>query len=416
MTGSVRARGLGKRFTRYDRERARTIKEHLLRGLNRARAQERFWAVREVSLNVAPGRMLGIIGHNGSGKSTLLRMIGGVMRPDTGAVETTGRVSGLLELNAGMHPELSGRDNILICGVVAGLTRREVMARMDEVIAFAELEAFIDSPVRTYSMGMKLRLGFAVAIHTDPGVLLIDEVLSVGDMAFQAKCLDRIRQHRDQGSAIILITHDLSQVTKLCTDAMWLRAGEIVARGEPEVLVGEYRAAMSSQTRERTPARLPETVTRGGTVLKINENRFGSLELEIGDVRLLDRQDHPLATIAAGDGLSIEVRFAAAADIRPIVGISIGTIDGEIRLDLNTLIDEVAMPDAEGLTSVRLDLDRVDLAPGEHFVNVGLFHPSWDYAYDYHWQVYPLTITDSIATGGVLSPPRRWLIGAPPTG
>lgn len=411
MAGSVEVRNLGKRFVRYEQQRPRTIKEHMMQGLRRSRISDRFWALRDVNLDVRPGKMLGVIGHNGSGKSTLLRMIGGIMRPDVGTIRTSGRISGLLELNAGMHPELSGRDNILIGGVIAGMTRREVLARMDEIIAFAELEEFIESPVRTYSSGMRMRLGFAVAIHTDPGVLLIDEVLSVGDMAFQAKCLERIRQHRNQGSAIILITHDLSQVEKLCDDALWLRGGQIVGQGAPDVLVGEYRAAMAQQTRDRTPIDLPERVTSSGVALRVHENRFGSLELEIEEVSLRNRSGHPVRSVEAGSPLAVHVRLGGAAGLTPIVGISIGTADGENIVDLNTLTDEVVMPATTQGSSIRLELDRLDLAPGEYFVDVGLYHPSWDYAYDYHWRVYPLEVTDKVRTGGMMSPPRRWIVG-----
>lgn len=412
MSGSVEVCELGKQFARYDQQRAGSLREAMRRGFRPARITEQFWALRNVSFKVQPGEMLGVIGHNGSGKSTMLRMVGGVMHSDVGSVTTTGRISGLLELNAGMHPELSGRDNILIGGVIAGLTRKQISARMDEVIAFSELEEFIDSPVRTYSMGMRLRLGFAVAIHTDPGVILIDEVLSVGDLAFQSKCLDRIRRHRDEGSAIILITHDLTQVEKLCTDALWLRKGEVVAQGRPDVLVGEYRAAMARDSRQRTPPSMPETVTSTGTILRAHENRFGSMEKVIEAVYLQDQFSKGVCKIATGDALSIAVKFSGGSGPVPIVGVSIGTVDGVNMLDVNTESDNVAISSSDKSNIIRVDLDRVDLTAGSYFVNIGLFHPSWEYAYDYHWQAYPLTITGSHGPSGKLSPPRSWIASA----
>ena len=412
MSGSVEVRDLGKRFARYDGPRASSIREAMRRGFRAAKVSDHFWAVRDVSFQVKPGEMLGIIGHNGSGKSTMLRIVGGVMRADTGSVVTTGSISGLLELNAGMHQELSGRDNVLIGGVIAGLSRRQIAARMDEIIAFAELEDFIDSPVRTYSAGMRLRLGFSVAIHTDPGVLLIDEVLSVGDLAFQAKCLDRIRRHRDEGSAIILITHDLSQVEKLCTDALWLRKGEVVAHGPPDVLSGEYRAAMAQQTRERTYSEMPDEISTGGIVLRAHENRFGSLEKKIDAVSLRDRSGAIVDAIETGAPLSIEVGFTEGGISAPIVSVTIATAEEIKCLDVNTEADEAILHDTGKKGVVRLELDRVDLAAGRYFVSVGIFPAGWEYAYDYHWHAYPLNITGSTEDVGKLSPPRRWTTNA----
>jgi lipopolysaccharide transport system ATP-binding protein len=410
MKGSVRASGLSKSFVRHDQQRPKTLKQHAMRGFRRGGVAERFWAVRDINFEVSAGRMLGVVGHNGSGKSTLLRMVGGVMRPDKGRVETSGKLSGLLALNTGMHAELTGRDNVLIGGVIAGLTRAEVQRRMDEIVRFAELEEFIDNPVRTYSTGMRMRLGFSVAIHTRPDVLLIDEVLSVGDMAFQAKCLDHVRRLKTDGCAIILITHDLSQAEKLCDEVLWMRHGEMVAKGAPEVVLGEYRVAMKRQTRERTPLDVPARATAGGAALQVNENRFGSLELEITEVKILDRAGFPTAEIESGAPLSVQIRFKGPPDLLPIVGVSIGSADGGEPVDLNTLDDEVSMQRTGEGGVIRLDLDRVDLTGGDYFVNVGLYHPNWDYAYDYHWRVYPLQVNSRWRTGGAVSPPRKWVV------
>jgi lipopolysaccharide transport system ATP-binding protein len=410
MTGSLKVSGLGKRFARHRDDRPRTLKEWLTRGWRSGRAPAGyFWALREVAFEIGSGEMLGVIGHNGSGKSTLLRLLGGVMKPEEGEVTATGRVHGLLELNTGMHPDLSGRENIYINGIVAGLTRDQVEQRFDDIVAFAELEDFIDSPVRTYSSGMKMRLGFAVSVHVDPGVLLIDEVLSVGDLAFQQKCLDRIRLFKEQGCAIVLITHDLSQVEQLCDRALWLRRGEVVAYGEPAVLVGEYKAEMSSETRRRTPVDIPGRVTAAGVTLTPNENRFGSLEAEIDDVRLLDARGNPVQSIEAGASLTVEVSFSAAklAD-PPLLSVSIGSDAHENYVDLNTDSDKVPLPLADAPRTVRLHLDRLDLQPGDYFVNVGLYERSWAYAYDYHWRAYPLGITSEHSGSGLLNPPRRW--------
>ncbi|MEW6421922.1 MAG: ABC transporter ATP-binding protein, partial [Deinococcota bacterium] len=221
MQGWIEVREVSKRFRRYRRDRPRTLKEWVLSGLRTLEPDEVFWGLRDVSFEVEPGQMVGLIGHNGAGKSTLLRLIGGVGRPDSGSIRTRGRIGALLDLGAGFHPDLSGRENVFILGVIAGLTRREVARRFDAIVAFAELEAFIDQPLRTYSSGMEMRLAFAVAAHTDPNILLIDEVLAVGDLAFQRKCTERIRQFREDGCTIVIVTHDMTQARELCDRVLW---------------------------------------------------------------------------------------------------------------------------------------------------------------------------------------------------
>lgn len=408
MRGSVRVRGLTKRFVRYTQSPPRTLKRRLLHGFRSSLRDGSFAAVDDVSLDVQPGSMLGVIGHNGSGKSTLLRIIGGVMKADSGQVGTSGRVSGLLALNSGMHLELSGRENILIGSVIAGLTKREAFRRMDEIIEFAELRHAIDNPVRTYSTGMRMRLGFAVASHTDPDVLLIDEVLSVGDIAFQNKCMDLIRTFRDRGCAILLVTHDLSQVEKLCDQAIWLNSGRVAARGTPDVALAAYRSAVAEQTRKMSPTSAPDEITAGGTTLRLNDNRFGSLELRITSVRLTDDLGAPIDEIVSGGPLTVHVDYEGASQTAPVVGVAITTAEGRECLDLNTLADEVAMPATGSGGSIRLDLERLDLAAGDYFINIGLYRPDWEYAYDYHWHAYPLKIVSQLKSAGILTPPRRW--------
>ncbi len=242
MNSAVVVQNLGKQFQRYRSDRPVTLQEAFMRGLHRMRPLDRFWALRDVSFSVAPGRAVGIIGRNGAGKSTLLRLIGGVGRPDAGRVEIYGRVGALLDLGVGFHHDLTGRENIFISGVISGLTRREVARRFDSIVAFSELEEFIDSPLRTYSSGMQLRLAFAVATHTDAEILLIDEVLAVGDLEFQSKCLKRIAQFRADGCTIALISHDLAQIRQFCDEALWFEAGRLVGRGSPDAVIDQYHS------------------------------------------------------------------------------------------------------------------------------------------------------------------------------
>jgi lipopolysaccharide transport system ATP-binding protein len=242
MVNAVTVTSLGKRFQRFRTDRPRSIKEMLFRGLSGMQAPASFWALRHIDLEVERGSILAIIGHNGAGKSTLLRLIGNIGRPDEGRVEVSGCVTGLLELGTGFHPDLSGRENVYVSGIVAGLTRAEVRERFEAIVDFAELKDDIDSPLRAFSQGMKQRLGFAVATHTDPEILLIDEMLAVGDRRFNRKCIDRISQFREAGCAIILVTHSMAAVRKLCDEAIQLRQGEIVARGAAEEVVCGYEA------------------------------------------------------------------------------------------------------------------------------------------------------------------------------
>jgi homopolymeric O-antigen transport system ATP-binding protein len=243
MDDSVVVKGLSKQFYLYHADRPWTLHETLVKGLGRLRPAERFWALRDVSFSVAPGRMLGIVGANGSGKSTLLRLIGGIGRPDEGFVQTSKRIGALLDLGVGFHPDLTGRENVFVNGVICGLTRREVAERFDSIVAFAELEEFIDNPIRTYSTGMQMRLGFAIAVHADPEVLLIDEILSVGDRSFQRKSFDRITQFKAQGCTIIFVTHDTESVCELCDEAIWLDGGRLMLHGRPNAVVDRYIAA-----------------------------------------------------------------------------------------------------------------------------------------------------------------------------
>jgi lipopolysaccharide transport system ATP-binding protein len=393
---------LGKRFSRYHAQRPHTLMEAALSGLRRLRPKDHFWALRQVSFSVAPGQMLGILGKNGAGKSTLLQLIGGVGRPDEGKVKVNGRVGALLDLGAGFHSDLTGRENVLVCGVVAGLTRREIVRRLDEIVEFAELAPFIDNPIRTYSTGMQMRLGFAIAVHTNPQVLLVDEFLSVGDISFQAKCLERIKQLKAQGCAIVYISHSAEQIQELCDIALWLRQGQVAAYGTPEIVAGQYTAEMRSQTQQRTVQRPPQ-FTATGAELCINQNRFGSLEVEITDVRLLPSE------INSGSSLCIEIEYRSPQPIsHPIFGVSISNEAGQVYLETSTEAMGLAISQIQGDGQITLAIDRLDLVSGKYFVDVGIYQKNWDYAYDYHWHVYPLWVHSATSNKGILCPPHRW--------
>src|SRR5512133_3931080 len=219
-----------------------TLKSALLSGtvVRDLNPDETFAAVRDVSFQVPAGCTYGIVGRNGSGKSTMLKLVAGITKPTQGRVRVHGRISALIELGAGFHPEISGRENVYINGIMLGLTKREITRRFDEIVEFADLRDFIDAPVKTYSSGMYMRLGFAVAIHVDPDVLLIDEVLAVGDEAFTHKCLDKFAEFRRRNKTILLVTHSLNLVEKFCDDVLWLDSGRIRGEGDPRRVVSAY--------------------------------------------------------------------------------------------------------------------------------------------------------------------------------
>src|SRR5437762_2465318 len=248
-------------YRRYARRKQfATLKSALLKGslIQDLRPDEKFPALQGVSFNVAAGKTYGIIGRNGSGKSTALKLVAGIAKPTTGTVKVNGRISALIELGAGFHPEISGRENVFINGIMLGLSKREVARRFDEIVEFAELQDFIDAPVKTYSSGMYMRLGFAVAIHVNPDVLLVDEVLAVGDEGFTHKCLVKFGEFKRRGKTILLVTHSLNLVERFCDDAIWLDGGRVQTHGDPLRVVGAYltkveegEEQLMAQTNER---------------------------------------------------------------------------------------------------------------------------------------------------------------------
>jgi lipopolysaccharide transport system ATP-binding protein len=247
VTPAVVLEDVSKRFRKIVlRTGYTTVKSSLTQWLSRHRpAAEYVQALADIDLEVAPGATLGIIGRNGSGKSTLVRIIAGIYKPDTGRVATAGRVSALIELGAGFHPEFTGRENVYINGIILGLTRKDIRRRFEEIVEFAEIAPFIDAPVRTYSSGMYMRLGFSVAVHVDPDVLLVDEVLAVGDLGFVRKCLDKMDEFKKQGKTIIVAGHDLGLVQHWCDSALLLEGGHATARGIPSDVVAAYQRSMA---------------------------------------------------------------------------------------------------------------------------------------------------------------------------
>lgn len=414
MQDVIVVQGLSKQFRRYHAHKPATLKEAALKGLRGLRGMqpvETFWALQDVSFSVAPGRIVGLIGRNGAGKSTLLRLIGGVGLPDRGKVTVRGHIGALLDLGAGFHPDLTGRENVFVNGVISGLTRRQVRRYFDSIVAFAELEKFIDNPLRTYSTGMQMRLGFAIAVHTSPDILLIDEVLVVGDLSFQRKCIERIVQFKNDGCAIVLVSHDEGQIEQLCDEVLWLRSGQLVAHGDAKVVIGQYVSEMTEETRRRTPLGKPALRTPTGAELRLNENRFGSLEMEITTVNLFSVEGSSTKSIDSGNPLRIEIEYDAPQPIAsPHFVVTITREDQLVCYDTNTSAMGQTIPTLQGPGKITLHLERLDLCSGQYYVNVGVYESDWTYAYDYHWHVYPLLVRQFGFEKGVVCPPNWWEI------
>lgn len=413
MKDAIVVQGLGKKFYHFSKERPTTVLEMLARGLPGLRPERVFWGLRGIDFSIAPGQIVGVIGENGAGKSTLMQLIGGVGKPDEGRVAVNGRIGGFLDLKAGLRPDLTGRENIYISGVISGLTRREVDERFDAIVDFAEIGEFIESPLRTYSTGMQMRLAFAVAAHTSPDILLIDEVLAVGDEAFRRKCFDRLEKFKEEGVTIVIVSHQVNQVRELCDEVLWLHNGHLVAHGDPEMVVGQYATEMSATKKRRLRSVVGDEQEADDPTFRAKKkvHRFGTREMEITEVLLRDKNGEAIGSLPAGQPLTVEIAYHAPKLIsNPIFNVVI-TRDRQVCCAVNTNGEgEVDGLNVSGNGRFTLEFDRLDLVSGLYHVDVGIHAPDWAYAYDYHWHMYPLHMTTDGKGGqkGILRPPFKW--------
>jgi homopolymeric O-antigen transport system ATP-binding protein len=409
MAERIQVEDVWKAYPRWD---GRTLREALNRrlpGLFGGREQR--WALRGVSFSVNSGEFVGLVGQNGAGKSTLLRLAAGIALPTRGRVLMPEETAAILTLGDLFNLTLTGRENAVTTALATGLSPRQARMVMPAAFAFAELEGFEDAPVRTYSDGMRLRLAFGVVAQLAPDALLLDEIIAVGDLRFQQKCLDYVRGRCADGAGVLFASHNLDQVARECNKAVWLEAGAVRGFGGAEEVVAEYREAMHSRTRDRTPA-------PGGPTgdLELRRNRFGSQEATIENVGLRDGLGHSIAELSTGAALDVSfiVRTPPGRPVRaPIVVVTISrATDGTICYDTNTANEGVLVHEIDGECHVSLLFERLDLIPGEYLVDVGVYEKEWEYAYDHHWHVYSLRVLGSSADGGVFRPPHRWEIGS----
>jgi ABC-type polysaccharide/polyol phosphate transport system ATPase subunit len=387
----IRAEHLEKRY-RLRTGRAPTLKEFLLRQIPPA---EVIHALKDVSFTVERGQVFGVVGANGSGKSTLLKLIAGTAKPTSGSIEVDGRISALLELGAGFHPDFTGRENAYLNGSLLGLTRRETEAAMPKIEAFAQLGRFFDAPIKTYSSGMAARLGFAVAVHVDPDVLLVDEVLAVGDEYFQHKCYAKIAEFRGAGKTIVLVSHDIGLIQRLCDRAIWLDQGRVAASGT----VRDVATAYHLEVGERE---LRERALRGEV-----GGRTGSGEIEIVSAKVIGRDGAPKTLLEIGDPASFEIRYRNPASVKDAVfGVYVYRDDGTGIYGTNTMLDDVAVPLREAGV-VRFAMDSLALLPGGYDVDVAATDRS-DRHYDYRQKALNFRVVGSSREVGIARLPHRW--------
>lgn len=353
---------------------------------------------------------MGVIGRNGSGKSTLLKIMTGIYKADQGTVRLNGRVSSLIELGAGFHPEFTGRENIFINGAILGLSRKEIEERYERIVRFAELEAFIDSPVRTYSSGMYVRLGFSVAVNVDPDILLVDEVLAVGDESFSRKCLDRMTQFKKSGKTIVLVTHDLPTVEKFCDRALWLDSGRIQADGPPRKVIDAYRqeVARRDDVRYRQEQTAPPGSLKAGIVFK---DRWGNGDIEITRVRLADKEGREKRVFQSGEDIRIEMDYRVHRPTEDVV-FGIGIFDGKgvCCYGTNTDLDEIPLPPLGKSGKIGVLLERVELIEGHYLLDVAV-HARDGHNYDYQSGCLAFDIRSSRKDAGIYRIPHRWEVG-----
>jgi ABC-type polysaccharide/polyol phosphate transport system ATPase subunit len=416
---AIEASGVTKIYRRFSgRRQFATLKSALLRGtvLRDLHPAGTFAAVRNVSFRVPQGATYGIIGRNGSGKSTMLKLVAGITKPTEGTVTVNGRLSALIELGAGFHPEISGRENVFINGIMLGLSKREITRRFDEIVEFAELRDFIDAPVKTYSSGMYVRLGFAVAINVDPDVLLVDEVLAVGDEAFTHKCLDKFAEFRRRGKTILLVTHSLNLVERFCDDVLWLDGGTARGEGDPRRVVSEYIADVAKgeeKTLAAADAREQERVGEEPPPdgFKAGEGRWGSREIEIAAVRIVGEDGAPRHVFQSGETAAVEMTVRAHKKVGPVVfGVSLFNADGVCCYGTNTSIEELAVPEFEGEQTVTFRIRSLDLVEGSYKLDVAA-HREDGYAYDYHRLLYSFRVHSRTKDVGIFRPAHTWEFG-----
>ena len=389
-SNAITVEGLGKKF-RLMQDRNWTLKATLLAG-HRTRYEE-FWALRDVSFEIPTGESFGIVGGNGSGKSTLLKVLAGILRADEGSAVARGRLSALLELGAGFHPELTGRENVYLNGSILGFTSREIRNLFDDIVEFAELEQFIDEPVRNYSSGMYMRLGFSVAIHVEPEILLVDEILAVGDLTFQKRCLDRFARLRDEGRTIVVVSHDLDMIGRLCDSSVWINKGELASVGSSSSVLEDFISHDENSD---------VNVSDQSHQLRLKPDDL------VKSLELVDVNGHSMSSTASGQPALIRVRYDADKAGEPVtVALGLYRADGTHVSSINSGAATSAGNDV-GVIEVDYEMSSLPVQSGTYEISIALHSRDMTKVFERHTHLFRFEVdpvagshqTGLVALGG----------------
>lgn len=409
---AIEVKNVKKKFKVYF-DKGSQLKERIL-FRNRNRYEER-WVLDDVSFEVKQGEAIGLIGHNGCGKSTTLKLLTRIMYPDSGSIELRGRVSSLIELGAGFHPDMSGRENIYTNASIFGLTKKEIDERLDDIIEFSEMEPFLDNPVRTYSSGMYMRLAFSVAINVNADILLIDEILAVGDVNFQAKCFNKLREIKAQGTTIVIVSHSMGQIEQICDRSIWIHEGKIKAEGNPREIdkdyldfMGQKRQEIAEQSQKKDEAKTmaPEEIeTRAEAEEK---KRWGNGRARFREVCMSGKQSNRQRVFATEESVRIRMNYKVKQKVEDAVfGIGIFRDDGVQCYGTNTRIEQFKRFDLEKDGEVVVNIEKLSLLPGKYTLDVAI-ESDMATPVDYFRQAYSFEVYSSLTDVGVFRMEHRW--------
>ena len=422
----IDVRDVQKKFRVY-RDRGNTMKERFL--FARRRRYQEHWVLKGITFQIRRGEAVGLIGENGCGKSTTLKMLTKILYPDEGTIEMKGRVSSLIELGAGFHPDLSGKENIYTNASIFGLSRKEIDRRLEEIIAFSELGPFIDDPVRTYSSGMYMRLAFAVAINVDADILLIDEILAVGDAAFQAKCFRKLQEIKARGTTIVIVSHSMSQLEMICDRSIWIADGTVRMEGKPRDVHPHYMEWMSRKNRkedkkeEKAEAEAPEEAEEKAEAQEAeketgqdtaekdhqgNLKRWGSGEARMTGVKVFGADGAERADFSPWDPFTVHIDYTARERLEDaVIGIAIYRSDGALIYGTNTLIDTSEPVTLEKEGTIDLRVNGLPAANGSYTIDLALHRPD-GFNYDFWRDICTVRIADRVQTPGEIALSHEW--------
>lgn len=416
---AIEVRDITKKFKIFF-DKGHTLKEKTM--FRSRRAYQIRDVLRGISFEVKKGEAIGLIGHNGCGKSTTLKLLTKIMYPDSGTIEMCGRVSSLIELGAGFHPDMSGRENIYINASIFGLTKKEIDERVEDIINFSELEEFIDLPVRTYSSGMYMRLAFSVAINVDAEILLIDEILAVGDAGFQMKCFNRLKEIKASGTTIVIVSHSMGQIEQICDRSIWIHEGKIKAEGKPKEVhpqyleyIGDHRLAVAEKAEEREKEKQKEESQKEQqiqdkktTPTEKKKKRWGNENVTIKNVQLTDSFGQERVCFKTGDFVGIKIDYEMNTIVRDaVVGIGISRIDGVHCYGTNTRIDKVDYFDIVKSGTISFEIESLLLLQGNYVLDVAI-ECDMGIPVDFYREACKFEVISTLDDVGVSRLQHRW--------